>query len=128
LPLTIDDFLLKSDIERRKGSIQKATTPRQETDLPIFKRGVFNHHTTVAPLTILFENNNTRSGDYDKQRAIPRLGHADFVALQKFGRFEDYRGGGHFSGRLTVEKGFNYAVCYADDKNILEDAKYILPA
>jgi chorismate synthase len=100
LPLTIDDFL--PDIERRKGSIQKATTPRQETDLPIFKRGVFIHHTTGAPLTILFENNNTRSGDYDKQRAIPRPGHADFVALQKFGGFEDYRGGGHFSGRLTV--------------------------
>lgn len=100
LPLTIDDFL--SDIERRKGGIQKATTPRQETDMPIFKSGVFNHHTTGAPLTILFENNNTRSGDYDKQRAIPRPGHADFVAHQKFGGFEDYRGGGHFSGRLTV--------------------------
>lgn len=100
LPLTIDDFL--PDIERRKGGIQKATTPRQETDLPIFKSGVFNHHTTGAPLTILFENNNTRSGDYDKQRAIPRPGHADFVAHQKFGGFEDYRGGGHFSGRLTV--------------------------
>jgi chorismate synthase len=100
LPLTIDDFL--TDIERRKGGIQKATTPRQETDLPIFKSGIFNHHTTGAPLTILFENNNTRSGDYDKQRAIPRPGHADFVAHQKFGGFEDYRGGGHFSGRLTV--------------------------
>lgn len=100
LPLTIDDFL--PDIERRKGGIQKATTPRQETDLPIFKSGVFNHHTTGAPLTILFENNNIRSGDYDKQRAIPRPGHADFVAHQKFGGFEDYRGGGHFSGRLTV--------------------------
>lgn len=100
LHLTIDDFL--PDIERRKGGIQKATTPRQETDLPIFKSGVFNHHTTGAPLTILFENNNTRSGDYDKQRAIPRPGHADFVAHQKFGGFEDYRGGGHFSGRLTV--------------------------
>lgn len=100
LHLTIDDFL--PDIERRKGGIQKATTPRQETDLPIFKSGVFNHYTTGAPLTILFENNNTRSGDYDKQRAIPRPGHADFVAHQKFGGFEDYRGGGHFSGRLTV--------------------------
>jgi chorismate synthase len=50
----------------------------------------------------LFENNNTRSADYEKQRAIPRPGHADFVATQKFGGYEDYRGGGHFSGRLTV--------------------------
>src|ERR1700730_11663936 len=51
---------------------------------------------------IFFENKNTRSGDYEKQRAVPRPGHADFVAHKKFGGFEDYRGGGHFSGRLTV--------------------------
>ncbi len=100
LPLTVDDFL--ADIERRKGGTQKGTTPRQESDLPIFKSGVFNNTTTGAPLTILFENNNTRSGDYQKQRAVPRPGHADFVASKKFGGFEDYRGGGHFSGRLTV--------------------------
>ncbi|MCO5239049.1 MAG: chorismate synthase [Chitinophagaceae bacterium] len=100
LPLKVDDFL--EDIERRKGGKQKGTTPRQESDLPIFKSGIFNDTTTGAPLTILFENNNTRSGDYQKQRAVPRPGHADFVAHQKFGGFEDYRGGGHFSGRLTV--------------------------
>lgn len=100
LPLAVEDFL--ADIERRKGGTQKGTTPRQETDLPIFKSGVFNGKTTGAPLTILFENNNTRSGDYQKQRAVPRPGHADFVASKKFGGFEDYRGGGHFSGRLTV--------------------------
>jgi chorismate synthase len=51
---------------------------------------------------IMFENNNTRSGDYEKQRAFPRPGHADFVAHKKFRGYEDYRGGGHFSGRLTV--------------------------
>jgi len=100
LPLTVDDFLV--DIERRKGGTQKGATPRQETDLPIFKSGVFNHKTTGAPLTILFENNNTRSSDYLKQREFPRPGHADFVASNKYGGHEDYRGGGHFSGRLTV--------------------------
>lgn len=100
LPLTTDDFI--TDIERRKGGTQKGTTPRQETDFPIFKSGVFNNRTTGAPLTILFENNNTRSGDYQKQRAFPRPGHADFVAHKKYGGFEDYRGSGHFSGRLTV--------------------------
>ncbi len=100
LPLTADDFL--ADIERRKGGTQKGTTPRQESDLPIFKSGLFNDKTTGAPITILFENNNTRSGDYAKQRAVPRPGHADFVASKKFGGYEDYRGGGHFSGRLTV--------------------------
>jgi chorismate synthase len=82
--------------------MQKGTTPRQETDAPIFKSGVFQNKTTGAPLMIMFENNNTRSGDYEKQRAFPRPGHADFVAHKKFGGFEDYRGGGHFSGRLTV--------------------------
>ena len=100
LPLTLEDFL--SDIERRKGGTQKGTTPRQESDLPIFKTGIFNNKTTGAPLTILFENKNVRSADYEKQRAVPRPGHADFVASKKFGGFEDYRGSGHFSGRLTV--------------------------
>ncbi len=100
LSLTVADF--QKDTDRRKGGIQKGTTPRQELDLPLFKTGIFNHKTTGAPITILFENNNTRSSDYEKLRAIPRPGHADFVAHQKFGGFEDYRGGGHFSGRLTV--------------------------
>jgi len=100
LPLKVEDF--ETDIERRKGGIQKGTTPRQESDLPIIKTGVFNDRTTGAPITIFFENNNTRSGDYEKLRAIPRPGHADFVAHEKFGGYEDYRGGGHFSGRLTV--------------------------
>lgn len=100
MPLSVEDFI--KDTERRKGGMQKGTTPRQEEDLPLFKSGVFNGKTTGAPLTLLFENKNTRSGDYEKQRAVPRPGHADFVANQKFGGFEDYRGGGHFSGRLTL--------------------------
>jgi chorismate synthase len=100
LPLSVEDFL--PDLERRKGGIQKGTTPRKEDDLPIFKSGLFQGLSTGAPITILFENNNTRSGDYEKQRAVPRPGHADFVAHGKFGGFEDYRGGGAFSARLTV--------------------------
>ena len=97
---TAADFF--TDIERRKGGMQKGTTPRKEDDLPIFLSGIFNDKTTGAPLTIIFENNNTRSGDYEKLRNFPRPGHADFVAGKKFGGHEDYRGGGHFSGRLTV--------------------------
>jgi len=100
MPLAVEDFI--KDTERRKGGTQKGTTPRQEEDLPLFKSGIFNGKTTGAPLTLLFENKNTRSGDYEKQRAIPRPGHADFVANRKFGGHEDYRGGGHFSGRLTL--------------------------
>jgi len=98
--LTEEDFI--KDLERRKGGVQKGTTPRKEDDKPIFLTGVFNNKTTGAPLTILFNNSNVRSSDYEKQQAIPRPGHADFVAWKKFGGFQDYRGGGHFSGRLTV--------------------------
>ena len=99
LPLSVADF--STDIERRKPGA-KGTTPRKEDDIPKILTGVFNEKTTGTPITILFENNNTRSVDYEKQRAIPRPGHADFVASKKFAGFEDYRGGGHFSGRLTV--------------------------
>jgi chorismate synthase len=100
LSLQADDFI--TDLERRKGGQQKGTTPRKEDDQPIFKSGIFNNKTTGAPLAIFFENKNTRSADYEKQRSVPRPGHADFVAHKKFGGYEDYRGGGHFSGRLTV--------------------------
>ena len=97
--LSPDNFII--DIERRKPGA-KGTTPRKEDDIPEIVSGVFNGKTTGTPITILFKNSNTRSADYQKQRAVPRPGHADFVASKKFGGFEDYRGGGHFSGRLTV--------------------------
>ena len=100
ISLTADDFT--ADLERRKGGLQKGTTPRKEDDIPVFLSGIFNDTTTGAPIAISFANNNTRSGDYEKQKDIPRPGHADFVAAQKFKGFQDYRGGGHFSGRLTV--------------------------
>lgn len=99
LPLNVEDFSV--DIDRRKAGA-KGTTPRVEADIPKIMNGVFNGKTTGAPITILFDNTNTRSGDYVKQRAVPRPGHADFVASRKFGGYEDFRGGGHFSGRLTV--------------------------
>ncbi len=100
LDVSADDLL--PDLERRKGGRQKGTTPRQEPDYPFFKSGLFNGKTTGAPITILFENTNTRSSDYEKQRSFPRPGHADWVAHKKFGGNEDYRGGGHFSARLTT--------------------------
>jgi len=99
LPLVFSDF--ESDFSRRRSGA-KGTTPRVEADLPRIMSGVFNDHTTGAPITILFENTNTRSRDYAALRDTPRPGHADFVAMKKFGGFEDYRGGGHFSGRLTL--------------------------
>ena len=100
--LSLSEQDLLPDLERRKGGKQKGTTPRQEADYPFFKSGIFNEKTTGFPITILFENNNTRSEDYAKQRSFPRPGHADWVAHEKFGGNEDYRGGGHVSARLTT--------------------------
>lgn len=99
VPLKHSDF--NTDFSRRKSGA-KGTTPRREADIPRIMSGVFNDHTTGAPLMIMFENTNTRSRDYSKLKEIPRPGHADFTAQQKFGGYQDYRGGGHFSGRLTL--------------------------
>lgn len=99
IPLTESDF--EKDLSRRKSGA-KGTTPRIEFDIPRLMAGVFDMHTTGAPILILFENSNTRSGDYLKFRDHPRPGHADFTAGIKFGGFQDFRGGGHFSGRITL--------------------------
>src|SRR5208283_613796 len=99
IPLQREDF--DSDLSRRKSGA-KGTTTRNEGDHPIILSGVFNDFTTGAPINIMFENTNTRSGDYAEFREIPRPGHADFVASKKYKGYEDYRGGGHFSARLTV--------------------------
>jgi chorismate synthase len=88
-------------ITRRKSG-GKGTTPRLEADQPMIVSGVFNNKTTGAPLTILFQNQNTKSKDYSAFVQQPRPGHADYVAQQKYKGYADYRGGGHFSGRLTL--------------------------
>ncbi|HAN18134.1 MAG: chorismate synthase [Bacteroidetes bacterium GWC2_33_15] len=99
LPITIEDFT--EDIQRRKGGA-KGTTPRIEEDKPIIKSGVFNGKTTGTPVLISFENKDVHSEDYRDLLAFPRPGHADFTAKMKFGGYNDHRGGGHFSGRLTL--------------------------
>lgn len=99
IELSEEDLL--PDLERRKAG-SAGTTPRNEDDMPLFASGTFNGRTTGAPLTIVFENNNVRSGDYEAIKNTPRPGHADFVLHKKFHGFNDYRGGGHSSGRLTV--------------------------
>jgi len=99
ISLSESDF--SRDLERRKG-IVKGTTRRKESDRPSIQSGVYNHRTTGAPISILFENENIRPRDYSSHKTLPRPGHTDFVAHQKFGGFHDFRGGGHFSGRLTV--------------------------
>lgn len=99
--LSLDETDFEKDLLRRKSGA-KGTTPRLESDQPVIKSGVFNGKTTGAPILISFENKNIKSKDYDSLKDTPRPGHADFVAMKKYGGFNDYRGGGHFSGRLTL--------------------------
>jgi chorismate synthase len=99
ISLSSDDFA--ADLARRKSGAQ-GTTPRIETDIPEILSGIYNGYTTGAPISILFRNENTRSSDYRHFVSVPRPGHADFSGYKKFNGFNDPRGGGHFSGRLTL--------------------------
>lgn len=94
------DFLY--DLERRRSTGLNGTTPRKEEDTPVILSGVFQGKTTGAPLTVAFYNKDVQSGSYELHRQIPRPGHADFTASKKFYGHNDYRGSGHFSGRLTL--------------------------
>lgn len=99
LELSEQDF--HQDILRRKSGA-KGTTPRIEADQPMIVSGVFEGHTTGAPLAIMFRNTNTHSSDYSLFASMPRPGHADLTAALKWDDCQDPRGGGHFSGRLTL--------------------------
>lgn len=92
---------MEHDIKRRMPGAS-GTTPRRESDIPEIISGVFNGKTTGAPVTVMFRNSDTRSGDYEKLKSVPRPGHADLTAMRKYKGFNDYRGGGHFSGRITL--------------------------
>lgn len=100
ITLCADDF--RTDMERRRGHTAVGTTRRSEHDTPRIISGIYKGHTTGAPVTILFENNNVRSKDYDNLRHHPRPSHADLTASIKYGGFNDPRGGGIFSGRMTA--------------------------
>ena len=115
LELSAEDF--EKDILRRKSGA-KGTTPRIEADMPKIVSGIYEGHTTGAPLTIVFENTNTRSGDYSLFESMPRPGHADLTAALKWDDCHDPRGGGHFSGRLTLPVVAAGVVA----KKILQDA------
>lgn len=99
--IALSDKDFEADLARRKSGAF-GTTPRTESDAPKIVSGTFEGHTTGAPLTILFENGNTRSSDYSKLVEQPRPSHSDWTAAAKFGGMNDPRGGGHFSGRLTL--------------------------
>ena len=99
LDLCEADF--EKDLLRRKSGA-KGTTPRLESDVPQILSGVYEGHTTGAPLTIIFRNENVKSHDYSLFAAMPRPGHADLTAALRWDDCNDPRGGGHFSGRMTL--------------------------
>ncbi len=93
-----DDFM--ADLGRRQSG-STGTTKRKEPDQPEILSGVFDGHTTGAPVTIMTRNSDKISSDYDEFKEVPRPGHADFVSRHKFSGYSDMRGSGHFSGRIT---------------------------
>jgi chorismate synthase len=99
LPLTQDEF--HGDLERRRGG-KMGTTPRKEPDIPLLKTGILRGTTTGSPILILFNNKDVDSSPYEEIRFTPRPGQADFASFHKYRGFNDYRGGGPFSGRLTA--------------------------
>jgi len=98
----IDLEELQSFLSRRAPGRDATATPRKEADAPKFLCGLVDDTTCGAPLAAIIENTNTRSKDYDKLKDVPRPGHADYTAQIRYGGYQDVRGGGHFSGRLTA--------------------------
>ncbi len=112
----------EEDMKRRKGGF-KGTTARVESDRVIIKSGVFKDFSTGAPLALAIKNKNTKSKDYKKLKDIPRPSHADFTAQKKYQGFNDYRGGGFFSGRMTALLVIAGVIAKKILKNIKIEAK-----
>ena len=100
-----------AQMKRRAPGQDKSATPRKESDFPKVMSGLLNHTTTGAPLCAVIENTNTRSQDYGNLLDVPRPGHSDYPAYLHYHGFNDIRGGGHFSGRLTAPLVFAGAIC-----------------
>ena len=107
---------VSSEMKRRAPGRNNLSTPRKEADEPEILSGFFQGKTTGTPLCAIIRNNNTKSKDYGKLKDIMRPGHADYTGKIRYNDFNDYRGGGHFSGRITAPLVFAGAIC----KQILE--------
>ncbi len=99
--IEIDNTFISSQMEKRKG-INAISTQRREKDEVKILSGVFDGRTTGTPICLMIENADTKSKDYSKTKDLARPSHADYTAECKYGGYQDYRGGGHFSGRLTA--------------------------
>ncbi len=107
----IDMDKIHQFMTRRAPKKDGTTTPRSEKDLPEVLSGVLNNRTTGTPLCAMIQNTDTCSKDYSNLAKLPRPGHADYTGAMRYQGFNDVRGGGHFSGRLTAPLCFAGAVC-----------------
>ena len=98
----VDEAFIAACMDRRRARGDGLSTPRVEADRVQLLSGVVNGHTTGTAIALMIENQNTRSGDYAKTADLLRPGHADYTAYAKYHGFQDARGGGHFSGRITA--------------------------
>lgn len=100
--VALDMDFIRAELARRAPGKSPLSTPRKEADEPHILSGVFEGRTTGTPLCAVIQNTDTRSKDYARLKDLPRPGHADYAGHIRYGGFQDYRGGGHFSGRLTA--------------------------
>jgi chorismate synthase len=100
LPLSEKD--IQTELDKRKPGTTSVSTPRVEEDKAEILSGVFKGYTTGAPICIIVWNKNVESEPYEEVKVKPRPGHADYTAYLRYGGFHDYRGGGRFSGRITI--------------------------
>ena len=110
--LPVDAAAIAAAMDRRRARGDGLSTSRTEPDEVEFLSGVVNGHTTGTAITLMVRNTNTRSGDYAKTADLLRPGHADYTAYAKYHGFQDARGGGHFSGRITAASVAAGAVCH----------------
>ncbi len=108
---SIDMDAVYMQMSRRAPGKDKTATPRLEKDIPEVMSGMLDGKTTGAPLCAVIRNTNTRSADYSSVLSCPRPGHADYTGYVRYNGYNDIRGGGHFSGRLTAPVVFAGAVC-----------------
>lgn len=121
---SIDMDKIMMEMARRAPGKSSLSTPRKESDIPEILSGYFEGKTTGAPLCAIIRNSNTKSKDYSKLKDVMRPGHADYTGAIRYKGFNDYRGGGHFSGRITAPLVFAGAIC----KQILEVKGIIVSA
>lgn len=121
---SIDMDKIMMEMARRAPGKSSLSTPRKESDIPEILSGYFEGKTTGTPLCAIIRNSNTKSKDYSKLKDVMRPGHADYTGAVRYKGFNDYRGGGHFSGRITAPLVFAGAIC----KQILEANGIIISA